>query len=325
MGETLRPRDFVGYGRTLPQFEWPDQGRLALDLVINYEEGAERSPLDGDTAIDEMSDIGTIPTKEGARQVIIESSYEYGSRVGIWRLIELLDRHGFTATVFASGLALERNLEVADAIRERGYEVAGHGYRWIPYGPLGEDGQRADIRRAVESIESTTGQRIRGWFTRGPQALETRALLVQEGFLYDSDACNDDLPYFEQVEGRPFLVVPYSLTTNDWMFWAGAFKTGRDFEDYCRDAFDVLYRESAEIPRMMSVGLHPRIIGQPGRFASLERFLAHVREHDGVWAPGRTTIATFWATRFAPDDLWNWGDGDPATVSDEGKESGALG
>jgi len=304
------PRDFIGYGDSPPRFTWPGEARLALNLVINYEEGSERSPLDGDVMLDSASEpLAQVPPVDPARPperpLISESVYEYGSRVAIWRLLDLFDAYRVTPTVFACAVALERNPMVARAFVQRGYDMVGHGYRWISHHGLDEVQEREQIRMAVRSIERSTGQRILGWFTNQPQTVATRRILAEEGFLFDSGAVNDDVPYFQTVADRPFLIVPYSIDINDFRFWRTDMNTAREFEEYCRDSFDVLYREGAKSPRMMSIGLHARIIGRPGRVLALERFLSHVREYSDVWVTTRTAIARFWADRFAPPNTWN--------------------
>lgn len=300
------PRDFVGYGATPPDFEWPGGSRMAVNIIINYEEGSEPNPLDGDSDVEPLGELGAFPTRRGERQVMIESQYEYGSRVGIWRLIDTLDKHETPATIFACALALERNGPATKAMVRRNYDMVGHGYRWISHFNMSAEEERADIRRAVQSIEQTTGQRIVGWFTRGPQTLATRAILAEEGFLFDCGASNDELPYYQQVNGRPFLIVPYTLTANDWRFWQGTLFTAEDFARYCTDEFDVLYAESKRKPRMMTVGLHARITGRPGRALALDKLLAHVKAHRDVWLTTSTAVARFWLEQFAPSGTWNW-------------------
>ncbi len=299
------PRDFIGYGRNPPAFEWPDGARLALNIVVNYEEGSERNPLDGDAQREDASEA-VFPVKPGEREIHQESVYEYGSRVGIYRIIDLFDTFQVRPTIFACALALERNPPVTKDFIDRNYDIVSHGYRWITHAGFDEAQERAEIRKASESFQRTTGQRVVGWFNRTPQTVITRRILAEEGFLYDCQSVSDDIPYFQDVQGRPFLVVPYTIDCNDGRFWRGTFNSGRDFEVYCIDSFDTLYRESARTPRMMSVGLHPKIIGRPGRIGGLERFLAHVRRHPDVWICSRTDIARFWAGRFAPPDTWNW-------------------
>lgn len=300
------PRDFVGYGANPPEFEWPDGSRMAVNLIINYEEGSEPNPLDGDNEVEPLGELGAFPSRPGERQVMIESQYEYGSRVGIWRLFDILDKYDAPATIFACALALERNHAVTAEMVRRRYDMVGHGYRWISHFNMSPEEERADIRQAVQSIEGTTGQRIVGWFTRGPQTLATRTILAEEGFLFDCGASNDEIPYFQALNGRPFLIVPYTLTANDWRFWQGTLFTARDFAQYCIDEFDALYEESRHKPRMMTVGLHARITGRPGRAPALDRFLAHVRRHGNVWLTTTTSVAKFWLESFAPNDTWNW-------------------
>lgn len=297
-------RDFVGYGANPPRVEWPGGARLAVNVVVNYEEGAERNPLEGDRDVEPLVDSRYV-VPPGERDLHLESSYEYGSRVGIWRLLRLLDELAIRPTVFACGLAFERNPDAVAAFVARDCDIAGHGYRWIPHMSLTPTEQGADIRRCLGVIETMTGRKAHGWFGRAPNTVHTRRLLAEAGLLYDSGSVSDDLPYFTDVGGRPFLVVPYSLDINDVRFWKGELVTGEQFESYVRDSFDVLYAESAETPRMMSIGLHPRIVGRPGRLAALRRALTHIRGHDGVWFAGRDEIARVWVEQFGPDDLWN--------------------
>lgn len=297
-------RDLLGYGPAPPRVAWPTGARLAINVVLNYEEGAERSPLEGDRDVEPLVD-SRYDVPAGERDLYMESSYEYGSRVGIWRLLGLLDEIGIRPTVFGCGLAFERNPAAVAAFVERGCDLVGHGYRWIPHLGLTVDEQAADIRRCVDVLERMTGRRVLGWFGRAPNTVHTRRLLAEAGLLYDSGAVNDDLPYFTDVGGRPFLVVPYSLDVNDVRFWKGDLATGDQFQAYVRDSFDVLYAESAETPRMMSIGLHPRIIGRPGRLASLRRALEYIRGHDGLWFARRDDIARAWVAQFGPDDMWN--------------------
>jgi peptidoglycan/xylan/chitin deacetylase (PgdA/CDA1 family) len=297
-------RDLVGYGANPPRVEWPGGARLAVNVVVNYEEGSERNPLEGDRDVEPLVDSRYV-VPPGERDLHMESSYEYGSRVGVWRVLRALDELEISPTVFACGMALERNPEAVAAFVERGCDVAGHGYRWIPHMSFTPAEQEADIRRCLDVIEAMTGQRARGWFGRAPNTVHTRRLLAEAGLLYDSGSVSDDLPYFTDVGGRPFLVVPYSLDVNDVRFWKGELVTGDQFESYVRDSFEVLYAESAETPRMMSIGLHPRIVGRPGRLAALRRVLTHIHGHDGVWFAKRDEIARVWVEQFGPDDLWN--------------------
>jgi allantoinase len=291
-------RDFIGYGGSPPKVEWPGGARIALNVVINYEEGSEMGALEGDRQR-EMQAEWTYPAKSDERELVNESMFEYGSRAGVWRIMRILDKYDATCTIFASALALERNLEVARAFVGHGYDMVGHGYRWVPHYGMSAEREREEIRKTRESIQRTTGQRILGWFTRPLQTLDTRRILAEEGFLYDSGAFNDDLPYFEKVGDKPFLVVPYSLDQNDIRFWKNQMFTANDFFEYLRDAFDTLYEEGATRPKMMSVGLHNRVIGRPGRAQGLDRFLAHVRKFPGVWIANRNAIAKFWLEKYA--------------------------
>ena len=299
------PRDFIGYGRNTPKFEWPNGARLALNIVVNYEEGAERNPLDGDP-VQEQAGETSYQMRSGERELVQESVSEYGSRVGIYRCVDLFDQYKVQPTIFACALALERNSAVTAEFVQRDYDIVSHGYRWINHAGFSEEQEREEIRKARESFARTVRRPILGWFNRSPHTVATRRILAEEGFLFDSQAVNDDIPYFQEVKGRPFLVVPYSVDVNDFRFWRGNMFTGRDFEAYCVDSFDALYRESARTPRMMSVGLHSKIIGRPGRIGGLERFLEYVRQFPDVWLAARTDIARFWAERFAPPDTWNW-------------------
>jgi putative urate catabolism protein len=290
------PRDLVGYGRHPPEPKWPGGARLALQIVLNYEEGGERSILHGDDESEAfLQEVPSITPLRGVRNLQVESMYEYGSRVGFWRVMRLFAERRIPVSVFAVAMALERHPEAAAAIVEAGHEVVSHGWRWIDYQFVDEATERDHIRRAVESLTRTTGQRPVGWYT-GRLGPNTRRLVVEAGgFLYDADAYNDDLPYWELVSGRPHLVVPYTLDNNDMRFAnIAGFTTGAQWLDHVRDAFDVLYAEGAEHPRMMSVGLHARLIGRPGRAAALARFLDHVQGHDRVWICRRADIARHW-------------------------------
>ena len=299
------PRDFVGYAGRPPEFEWPGGARLAINVVINYEEGAERSPLEGDTTREPLVEA-RYEVPDGERELFTESTFEYGSRVGIWRALEVLDDYEVTPTIFAAAVALERNPAVADALVQRRCDFVGHGYRWIPHTGMDRETEREQIVRCARSLRAAVGASMQGWFTRPPNTVQTRQLLAEEGVLYDCGAVNDDIPYFAPVDGRPFLIVPYSLDINDTKFFKNQFFTGRDFASYVEDSFDVLYKASARNPLMMSIGLHPRIIGRPGRLAGLQRSLDHIAGKPGVWFAGRDAIAEFWAGTFAPADAWNW-------------------
>ena len=293
------PRDLVGYGEHPPHAQWPGGARLALQIVMNWEEGGERSILHGDEGAESyLHEVpGTAPL-EGVRNLQIESTYEYGTRAGLWRLLRLFRERSIAISVFAVGMAVERHPQAARAIVEAGHEVVSHGWRWIDYQFVSEEVEREHLRLAVASFERATGSRPLGWYT-GRLSPNTRRLVVEEGgFLYDADAYNDDLPYWVEVAGRPHLVVPYTLDNNDMKFGTlHGFSTGDEFFAYLRDAFDVLYAEGAERPKMMSVGLHMRLVGRPGRIAGLTRFLDHVQRHDAVWICRRVDIARHWIAR----------------------------
>jgi len=290
------PRDLIGYNGRPPDPRWPGEARLALSLVMNYEEGGESCILHGDRRSEVyLQEVVGLTPLEGDRNLTVESLYEYGSRAGFWRLLRLFAARDIKITVYAVGMALERHPEAARALIAAGHEIASHGWRWIDHQTMPIEEERAHLRRAIAAIEKVSGARPLGWYT-GRTSLNTRALVVEEGgFLYDSDAYNDDLPYWVTVAGKPHLVIPYTLDNNDMKF-AGAqgFNSGDQFFAYLKDAFDVLYREGADSPKMMSVGLHMRLVGRPGRFAALARFLDYVQSHDKVWICRRVDIARHW-------------------------------
>lgn len=288
-------RDLVGYGRNLPPGGWPGNARLAVSVVVNYEEGSERSLAVGDSDQETSTEWNSYPLPPGVRNLAMESMYEYGSRVGVWRILRLLEAYGVTATFFACAVALEKNPDVARAVVDGGHGVVSHGYRWEEVFRLSREEERQHIRFAVESFGRTLGFRPRGWYCRYGPSENTRELLVEEGFEYDCDAYNDDLPYFVKVGSGQHLVVPYTPDVNDFRFWQSpGFTTAAHFFDYLKDSFDVLYAEGEERPRMMSIGLHPRQIGRPGRIAGLERFLEYTRAFDGVTYLSRDAIADAW-------------------------------
>jgi putative urate catabolism protein len=290
------PRDMQGYGANAPDPRWPGGARLALQFVLNYEEGGENCVLHGDAASETfLSEIAGARAYEGARHMSMESLYEYGSRAGVWRLLRIFERRNLPLTVFAVAMALERNPEAAAAFRAAGHEIAAHGWRWIDYQFVDEGVEREHLARAVETIAKLTGERPLGWYT-GRDSPNTRRLVVEHGgFLYDADSYADDLPYWVKVGGRDHLVVPYTLDCNDMRFATPAgFASGEDFFVHLRDAFDQLWREGERAPKMMSVGLHCRLAGRPARAAALERFLDHVQRHDRVWICRRVEIARHW-------------------------------
>jgi putative urate catabolism protein len=290
------PRDMVGYGRNPPHPHWPGDARVALQIVVNYEEGGENAVLHGDPASETFLSeiIGALPM-EGRRHMSMESIYEYGSRAGFWRLMRLFEERQLPVTMFAVGMALERHPDAAKAMVELGHEIASHGWRWINYDQIDEATEREHMRLAIASIEKLTGQRPLGWYT-GRTSERTQRLVAEEGgFLYDADSYADDLPYWTKVAGHDHLIVPYTLDANDMRFaTAQGFNTGDQFYTYLRDSFDTLYAEGLTAPKMMSVGLHCRLAGRPGRIAGLKRFLDHVQSHEKVWICRRIDIARHW-------------------------------
>jgi len=292
------PRDMVGYGAHPPHPHWPGEARVALQIVVNYEEGGENSVLHGDPASETfLSEIIGAAAFEGRRHMSMESIYEYGSRAGFWRLMRLFQERHVPVTMFAVAMAMERHPDAAKAMVELGHEIASHGWRWINYDQIDEATERDHMRRAIESLTALTGQRPLGWYT-GRTSERTQRLVAEEGgFLYDADSYADDLPYWEKVAGKDHLIVPYTLDTNDMRFaTAQGFNTGDQFFTYLRDSFDTLYEEGYHAPKMMSVGLHCRLAGRPGRIAGLKRFLDHVQSRDKVWICRRIDIARHWRT-----------------------------
>ena len=296
------PRDLVGYGPKPPSAQWPSGARIALQFVVNYEEGGENCVLHGDPASEAfLSEIVGATPWIGQRHMSMESIYEYGARVGIWRLLDLFRRKDIPLTLFAVAMALERNPAVADAVLEAGHEICSHGYRWIDYRDVPLEAEREHLYKAIDIIQRVTGERPLGWYT-GRTSDNTRKLLVEEGgFLYDADAYNDDLPYWTRIADKDHLVVPYTLDANDMRFATPqGFNSGDQFFAYLRDSFDALYVEGARVPRMMSVGLHCRLVGRPGRIHALERFIDHVQQHDEVWICRRIDIARHWREHHSP-------------------------
>ena len=294
----MNERDFVGYGANPPRVEWPDGARIAISIVVNYEEGSEYSLLDGDAHRETNSEVPS-PLPLDQRDLANESFFEYGSRAGVWRLMDILDQYQVNATFFCCALALERNPQVGPEIVRRGHEVFGHGYRWEEYYGMDRDAEREAIRKAVESIQRTTGQRPLWSYSCYCPSVNTRELVVEEGgFLYDSNSYADDLPYYTDVAGKRWLVVPYSLEVNDTKFWRGGMVSPGDFYETMRNTFDRLYYEGATHPKMMNVGLHCRIAGRPSRAVALQEFLEYARSLPKVWFARRTDIARWWLQHY---------------------------
>jgi len=299
---TAAARDFYGYGPNPPKARWPGGARVAVSLVVNVEEGAELTLSMGDERNERTYEV----TDEviGVPDPCMETHFEYGSRAGFWRIMSLLDEHQARSTFNTCGRAVALSPWMAAEGVKRGHEIACHGWRWESHAQMEEAAERAAIARAVEAIERAAGVTPVGWHTRSAPSPNTRRLLVErEHFLYDSDAYGDDLPYYVQVEGRPHLVLPYSFDTNDMHFHQGMqrFVTAADFAEYVIDAADWLWKEGAETPKMLSIGLHLRMIGRPGRIGGLERVLRHMREKGGFWFARRDEIARHWLKEHPPD------------------------
>jgi len=290
------PRDLIGYGAIPPKFTWPDGARLALSFVLNYEEGAENSVLHGDAGAETfLSEIINAAPVSGARHMSMESLYDYGARAGFWRILQAFVERNLPLTIFGVAMAMQRNPAAVEAMLAAEWEIASHGYRWINYQYVPEAIEREQMQRAIEIHTQLTGTRPLGWYT-GRTSPNTARLVVEEGgFLYDSDSYADDLPYYDASWGKPQLILPYTLDTNDMRFTAAqGFNTGEDFYRYIKDAFDVLYAEGSTAPKMLSIGLHCRVIGRPARFAALVKFLDYVGGFADVWVARRIDIARHW-------------------------------
>jgi putative urate catabolism protein len=300
------PRDLVGYGANPPHAQWPGEARIALQFVLNYEEGGENNILHGDPGSEQfLSELIGAPSYP-ARHMSMESVYEYGSRAGVWRLLREFQTRGLPLTIFAVAMALQRHPQLATELVDLGHEIACHGLRWIHYQDVDEAVEREHMQQALAIITELTGTTPLGWYT-GRDSPNTRRLVVEQGgLIYDSDYYGDDLPLWQQVETRngeskPHLIVPYTLDTNDMRFaTAQGFNSGDQFYQYLRDSFDVLYAEGEHSPKMMSVGLHCRLVGRPGRFRALQRFLDYVQSQQQVWICRRIDIARHWIDRHPP-------------------------
>jgi putative urate catabolism protein len=296
MSLPIDDRDYIGHGETPPDPRWPGGARIAVQFVLNYEEGGERNILNGDPASEVfLSEIIGAREFVGARHMSMESIYEYGARAGVWRLLRLFRQYGVPLTVFAVALALKKNPALVEAFLRDGHEIASHGWRWIDYHGVDEATEREHMALAVTTLSELTGERPLGWYT-GRSSENTLRLVAEDGgFLYCADDYSDDLPFWARVAGRRQLIVPYTLDANDMRFaTAQGFNSGEQFYGYLKDSFDMLYAEGATTPKMLSIGLHCRLAGRPGRAAALERFLRHVRAHQDVWLCRRIDIARHW-------------------------------
>ena len=294
------PRDMIGYGSKEPRVTWPNNAKLALQIVLNYEEGAENNILHGDknseTFLSEI--IGAKAIKD--RHINMESMYEYGSRRGFWRIHKLFQEKKIPVTIFGVAMALERNPEVCNAIKNGNYEIACHGWRWIDYQNVKKSIEKKDMKLAIKTIKKIFGERPLGWYT-GRCSTNTRDLVFEDGgFLYDSDSYSDDLPYWEYKKNKKQLIIPYTLDNNDMRFATNqGFNSGDQFYTYLKDSFDALYDEGKNNPKMMSVGLHCRLIGRPGRFQALKKFIDYVLKFDDVWICKRVDIAKHWIKNYS--------------------------
>jgi putative urate catabolism protein len=290
------PRDLVGYGRNPPDPRWPGAARIAVQFVVNYEEGGERNILHGDATSEAfLSDVLGAKPWPGERHMNVESMYEYGSRAGFWRLWRLFTHRQIPVTVFGVAMALARSPDAVAAMREARWEIASHGLKWIDYKDVPEDEERAQLAEAIRIHAQATGERPLGWYTGRTSVNTLKAVLDEGGFLYSSDSYADDLPYWVNGPKGPHLIIPYTLDANDMRFInTQGFGSGDDFFTYLKDAFDLLYAEGANAPKMMSIGLHCRLVGRPGRAAALTRFLDHVAGHERVWLATRVDIARHW-------------------------------
>jgi len=293
-------RDMVGYGSKVPKVSWPNNSRIAVQIVLNYEEGAENCVLNGDKYSEVFLSeiIGAQPIK--GRHINMESLYEYGSRSGFWRLHKLFQEKKIPITIFGVGMALEKNPEICKAIKDADYEVASHGWRWLDYQNIKKSEEKKHMMLAIKTHKKIFGKRPFGWYT-GRCSPNTRDLVFENGgFLYDSDSYSDDLPYWETRNKKKQLIIPYTLDNNDMRFVANqGFNTGDHFFTYLKDSFDVLYEEGKTNPKMMSVGLHCRIIGKPGRIQSLKKFLDYIQKRDDVWICKRIDIANHWIKNYS--------------------------
>jgi putative urate catabolism protein len=296
----MYPRDLKGHGRVPPHANWPNGAKLAVQFVINYEEGGEHSVLHGDAHSEAwLTEEPSLPLRN-IRNISIETQYEYGTRVGWWRLYRMFTERNFPVTIFGIAKSLEKNPEAVASMKEAGYEIASHGLRWIHYAEMPEEQERAHIQEAIRIHEKVTGARPDGWYT-GRMSQNTRRLLVEAGgFTYDADSFGDDLPYWTKVEGQDHLVVPYSLDNNDGRYVSGYGYNSQNFSSYLIQAFEFLRREGEDRPKMMSIGLHTRVVGRPGRAADLERFLDHVANTSDVWVTRRIDIARHWIKHHPP-------------------------
>jgi peptidoglycan/xylan/chitin deacetylase (PgdA/CDA1 family) len=287
-------RDFRGYGQIPPHAQWPGNARIAININLNFEAGGERSMMDGDGTSESMLTDTGFPAYPGKRSQIVESAFEYGTRAGVWRILRILKKFDVKCSVLGVVKSLERNPDAVEAFMTDGHEIVSHGYRWLDYQSVDEATEREHIRLAVASIKAMTGKAPVGWMTGRPSENTRRLLAEHGGFLYDRDTLNDELPYWVEVDQKPYLVIPYSYESNDNRYDHNGFGTAEDFARYMIDCFDMLYEEGLDRPKIMSIGLHDRLVGRPARAVGLVKFLEHVRKHDRVWFCSGEDIAGHW-------------------------------
>lgn len=297
----MAARDLIGYGEKPPIVHWPKHARLAINFILNYEEGAEMNVLNGDLQSENyLVDIPQVTSLVGQRHLSAESMFEYGSRVGIWRLLELFTEYKISLTIFAVGLALERNMPLARNLQLSTHEIAGHGYRWINYRDIAKNEEQIHIDKTMAILHKITGKNITGWYT-GRCSQNTRELIVAAGLTYDSDSYADDLPYWVIVANKPHLIIPYSLETNDFRFsTCPGWNSCEDYYQNLKAAFDCLYREGKQHPKLLTIGIHPRLSGRPGRCEALRRFIEYIDKFNDIWICRREEIATFWYQHYLP-------------------------
>jgi putative urate catabolism protein len=296
------PRDLIGYGRNVPDAQWKNNAKVAVQFVLNYEEGGEQCILHGDSSSEIfLSEIVAAKEFHNQRHMSMESLYEYGSRVGVWRLLDLFKEYDIPITIFAVGMALMRHKELAHYFKQENYDVCAHGMRWISYQDIDIDTERQHMQECISTLQELLGKRPSGWYT-GRNSPNTRQLVMEEGgFMYDSDAYDDDLPYWIMNGAKPHLVIPYTLDVNDMRFLTPqGFNTGEQFYTYLKDSFDALYKEGESKPKMMSIGMHARILGKPGRIMALRKFIDYVANKQGVWFCTRQQLAEHWYENHFP-------------------------
>lgn len=297
---TIQKRDFIGYGENKPKVTWKNNAKVAINFVLNYEEGAENCILNGDTESEcYLSEIFGVPPLPGARNIILESGYEYGSRAGVWRILDLFKDRQIPFTMYAAGMAMEMNPKAIERTFADGHEICSHNYRWIDYNTVPIDTEREHIQKCIDIQKQITGERPVGMYT-GRYSANTRKLLVEDGgFLYDSDDYSDDLPFWNTDYDSPLLIVPYSLVANDFKFLQPfGFANGEQFYQHLKDTFDTLYAEGTTCPKILNIGLHARIIGHPGRFQGLKKFIDYILQFDDIWITRRDEIAKTWIQQF---------------------------